>query len=199
MYDMSKHVSVMGLPFLLYYKLQSYFTTNIYELPCRLEQAFDLDGSAGWKGAGEMAFGNSWIHKIVGKIPGLGDHINSLFKNIRINYMSSWDPEAGSMGVSFPALSVKFNLFNDTLESAITNYIFINTVAPGNMWVQQGLIQHSGSVYDVKVDGHSRMFMCTGQVKVGFKGVLRDPPPSFFDQLVYKHINPNIMPSAEPK
>lgn len=195
-YTSDKHHSMLDIPFFLYYKIQSYVTTNIYELPCKIEQAFDLDGAQGWKGAGEITPENNFLGKMLKNIPGIGNTLTDMFKNVRINYMSSWDPASGQ-GVTFPVLNVKFSLFNDTLESALINYVFINTIAPGNMWVQDGLIQHSGSVYDVKVEGHSRMFMCTGQVKVNFKGALRDPSDYFLEQLIRRHLNPNAEDQAD--
>ena len=184
--DNAKH-SIVDFPFMMYYKLLSYVTTNIYEFPCKIDEAYNIQGSAGWN-SGSQGLDNDWIDKI----PGLGKILKmSMFSNIRINYVAHWDPKTGHTGMSYPALKVNFSLFNDTLESAINNFIFVNTIAPNNMWIQMGLIMHSSAIYDVKIEGHSRMYACMGDVTVKFKGQLRDPSVSFINTLVNKHLNAN--------
>ena len=67
------------------------------------------------------------------------------------------------------------------------NFIFINTIVPNNMWIQYGLFQHSSHIYDIKIDGHKRLFACAGNVKVSYKGVLRSPTALWIDNLVQKY------------
>ena len=45
-------------------------------------------------------------------------------------------------------------------------------------------------MFDVKVDGLGRFFMCTGNFKVEFKGVLRTPSQEVIKTLVTKHLKP---------
>jgi len=88
-------------------------------------------------------------------------------------------------------VNVKFDLFNDTLEGALTNFIFVNTIAPNNKWVQYHILSHSSSLYDIKIEGINRLFACTGNVDVTYNGVLRDPPMSFLNELK-KHLNKSM-------
>lgn len=60
-------------------------------------------------------------------IPIIGKMIDTLFGNMGINYTPWWDAESGSK-TKAPEIELKFSLFNDNLESAITNFIFINTI-----------------------------------------------------------------------
>jgi len=45
-------------------------------------------------------------------------------------------------------------------------------------------------LFDVKVDGLGRYFMCSGSMKVEYKGVLRTPSSSVIKTLVSKYKNP---------
>ena len=45
-------------------------------------------------------------------------------------------------------------------------------------------------MFDVKVDGLGRYFMCSGSVKVEYKGVLRTPSSTVIKTLVAKYRNP---------
>lgn len=111
--------------------------------------------------------------------------------------MPSWNPTVGHAGMKYPTLNVNFSLFNDTLESAINNFLFINTIAPNNMWIQMGILQHSSSIYDIKIDGHSRMYACAGDVKVKFKGALRSPSEQFIRTLFGKYVNETFIKDAK--
>ena len=182
----SSIAGVVDFPFWMYYKLLSYYTTNVYEIPFKVENAFNVEGSKGWHSSGK----GIELPDMIKKIPGIGDILDQAFGNIRINYVSYWKASEGGQ-TSYPELKVSFNLFNDTLSSALINFIFVNTVAPNNMWIQMGILQHSPAIYDVKIDGHARMYACTGDVNVKFKGQLRDPGPAFIGQLVSKHLNRN--------
>jgi hypothetical protein len=44
---------------------------------------------------------------------------------------------------------IKFNLFNDTLDKASINYMFVNTLIQGNTPVQYGLFSQAPSLYDI--------------------------------------------------
>ena len=71
---------MLDLPFMIYYRLQSCTTTNVYELPFRPETVFDVKGSAGW-GKGEIRFTDN---KILDKIGIVGKTINSMLSNVGI-------------------------------------------------------------------------------------------------------------------
>ena len=45
-------------------------------------------------------------------------------------------------------------------------------------------------MFDIKVDGLGRYFMCSGSVKVEYKGVLRTPSPTVIKNLATKYANP---------
>ena len=172
---------VFTLPYMIYYKLQSSVTTNIYELPMKIDTAFDVHGKEGWGGS-SIGFENTFLTKV----PVLNKIVKHLLGNVRINYMNWWDAESGSK-TEEPEITIKFSLFNDTAESAMMNFIFINTIVPNNMWIQYGLFQHSSHIYDIKIDGHKRLFACAGNVKVSYKGVLRSPTALWIDNLVQKY------------
>lgn len=57
-----------------------------------------------------------------------------MFDNVRINYMPFWESKDGS-ATKPPDVTVKFDLFNDTNERAMYNFIFVNTIIPNNMWL----------------------------------------------------------------
>ncbi len=75
------------------------------------------------------------------------------------------------------------DLFNDTDEHALNNFIFVNTICPSNMFLQYGIWQLPPSVYDIKIEGGRRWFMCKGSMTCSAKGVMRNPPRSFMDAL----------------
>lgn len=113
--------------------MQSCVTTNIYELPAKIDTAFDVHGQEGW-GGDALGIENTFL----GKAPGIGKILNTMFSNVRINYMNWWKAKEGSHTPE-PEITIKFDLFNDTAESAMTNFIFINTLVPNNMWLQYGI------------------------------------------------------------
>lgn len=67
-------------------------------------------------------------------IPFLGNMIKGILGNIAIDYLPWWDADAGSK-TREPEVSIDFDLFNDTAEAAMTNFIFVNTIVPHNRWV----------------------------------------------------------------
>ena len=48
----------------------------------------------------------------------------------------------------------------------------------------------SPSLFDIKVDGLGRYFMCSGSIKVEYKGVLRTPSSTIIQNLATKYKNP---------
>jgi len=45
-------------------------------------------------------------------------------------------------------------------------------------------------LFDIKVDGLGRYFMCSGSIKVEYKGVLRTPSSTVIKNLATKYANP---------
>ena len=112
-------------------------TTNIYEIPamCEGKPIMSSDGKAGWgDGEGFMDKGGFRVSGLLNKIPLIGEIANSLLGNIGINYMPWWNAEAGSKTTA-PDITVKFDLFNDTIDKALVNFIFVNTIIPNNTWI----------------------------------------------------------------
>lgn len=183
---------VMTFPYALYYRLQSCVTTNIFEVPAVSTDKTILKsggGMAGWTDGGDIfSSGGFRLSGLLGKIPIVGSLANMILGNIGINYMPWWNAESGTK-VKEPQIEIKFDLYNDSAEAAMINFIFVNTLVSGNKFVQYGMFQHSSNIYDVKIEGINRLFACAGDFTVTYEGVLRDPPKSWVDTLVDKYGN----------
>lgn len=137
---MSKDIrsKVLSFPFALYYNLQSCVTNNVYYVPAVSDSKMVLqsgDGHAGWTSGGDMlADGGIRLSGLLGKIPIIGSLANMLLGNIGINYMPWWNAEAGTH-VKDPEITMKFDLFNDTADAAMANFLFINTIVPSNKFI----------------------------------------------------------------
>lgn len=175
------NVMALKIPYMLYYGLQSTTTTNIYEVPFVNEPKllYTSTGSAGW---GDSA---GFISHI---LDGAKNILGSILPNVGIS-MSPWWNSSSGQGTFEDEVVVNFDLYNDGKDQAMKNFIFVNTIIPNNKWLQYGLIQHSPCLYDVKVEGIKRMYVCTGDFKVTYSGVLRKMPKKFINDLVYTHIN----------
>ena len=184
---------VMKFPYILYYRLQSCVTTNIYEVPAVTSDKTIMKsggGMKGWTDGGSdlMSIGGFRLSGLLGKIPVIGSLANMILGNVGINYMPWWNAESGTK-TQEPQVEIKFDLFNDSLEAAMINFIFVNTLVPGNKWIQYNMFQHSSCLYDVKIEGINRLFACAGDFTVTYDGVLRDPPEEFVWQLTQSHAN----------
>jgi len=181
---------LLTFPYTLYYRLQSCVTTNVYELPCKVDDdmMYQSNGTPGWVG-GTNALGIT-NNTFLTKIPIIGDILKNVLGNVQINFMPWWDAEKGAVGN--PEVSFKFDLFNDTAEAAMMNFIFVNTIVPNNRWLQYNMFQHSPNLYDVKLEGYNRLFACAGEFGVKGKGVLRTPPPGWVDTLCKTYGNSNL-------
>jgi hypothetical protein len=173
-------------PLFLYTALQSNTTTNIYEVPYSSKNIYTSDGAPGF---GEAKVALKDFTK--GTTGLLGKTIDKLLSNVRINYMPYWNSEQGT-GDKTIQIDVTFDLVNDTLDAAINNFLFVNTLIPGNKWIQYGFLQHSPNLYDIKISGLNRYFICTGAFTVTYGGLLRDVTDDFLTSLCEKHLNPNI-------
>lgn len=133
--------SVMTFPYTLYYKLQSCVTTNLYEVPAvdNEHRVMSSNGQAGWGGGeGMLGSGEFRISKLLGNVPVLGSILNMIFGNIGINFMPYWDANNGTK-TKEPVVTLKFNLFNDSYNAALFNFIFVNTLIPNNKWIQYNM------------------------------------------------------------
>lgn len=183
---------IMTFPYRLYYRLQSCLTTNIYEIPGTDSNKALIDsssGMAGWTDGGGDFNSGFRMSGVLAQIPGIGGILDMLLGNIGINYMPWWSAKAGTEGSKAPEIEIKFDLFNDSAEAAKMNFIFVNTIVPGNKWVQYNMFQHSPNLYDVKIEGINRLYACAGAFNVTYDGQLRNPPYRWIAELVSKHGN----------
>jgi len=184
---------IKDFPYMMYYRLLSCTSLNIYEIPCVSEQLWQTDGSTGWDieafrltdmiSGGDRKNGGSMVTKVLDMVTG---GLRDVIKRAQVNYMPKWDPSGNGMQ---DGLVVTFDLFNDTAEAAMKNFIFVNTIIPNNMWMQYGMLKHSPCVYDVKIEGVKRLFMCAADFKVKAGGLMRTPPSSWIQELCNKHAN----------
>ena len=67
-----------------------------------------------------------------------GAAMNYLLSNIKITTTPIW---GGTQDNSYPQLEIKFDLFNDCMEGAINNYVFIQTIMAKNRYLQYNIFQ----------------------------------------------------------
>ncbi len=171
--------AVLYAPFLLYYRLNTTTTTNIYEIPFDINVSHNTlmhsDGTYGW-GAGD-AFSAGIIglkgESLASKILGLN--------TLKTNMMPSFNPDGTTKGLDF---SIEFTLINDTAEGAANNYIMLHNLFGNNRWLQYGFVQAPASLYDVKVPGANRYFMCKGQFSCTAVGGFRTPSNLLCNKIV---------------
>jgi len=171
--------AVLYTPFILYYRLNTTTTTNIYEIPFDINVSHNTlmhsDGTYGW-GAGD-AFSAGIIglkgESLASKILGLN--------TLKTNMMPSFNPDGTTKGLDF---SIEFTLINDTAEGAANNYIMLHNLFGNNRWLQYGFVQAPASLYDVKVPGANRYFMCKGQFSCTAVGGFRTPSNLLCNKIV---------------
>lgn len=174
---------VMKMPFFFYYTFLSSTTLNIYEFPCKLNDdlLYASDGTPGWGGT---AFDLQVVQdKIRSFNAAAGAVADALLGNIRMMYLAPWNAMEG-WKTNDTDIQLKVHLFNDTVETAVTNFICVNTLIGNNKYAQYGVFQTGPSLYDVQVEGSNRLFACTGKFQVNAKGPMREPPYEFFKMLV---------------
>lgn len=185
----NKYTRLISLPYSIYYKMQSCTTSNIYELPyIKADNVlYSSNGSPGWDTANA---GFRFLPKALTSLPLIGNLLGQMFGNIGISWTPWWNASTGNATPEKDVV-ITFDLFNDTAEAAAINFVFINTIIPNNKWIQYGLFQHSPHIYDIKLEGYNRLFACTGDFDVKYKGVLRDMSDYWFDNILAKYINTN--------
>lgn len=174
-------MSVIKVPHLLYYQMISSLSLNVFELPFSGDFIREANGHGGWNGSRGY---NGLDPK--GGLPILQKIIGYAGDNIKVNMTPTWDGAQNEEGTN---IEFTVNLFNDSVEQTCVNFIFVNTILPAAMFSQYHIFQQSPSLFDVKVDGLGRFFMCSGSFKVEYKGVVRSPSDAVINTLVDKHMN----------
>lgn len=179
--DTDKQI-LIDFAYMLYYRLLDTTTTNNYVLPFNSQELLKGNGDVGWD---DNSFGGGAL----GHLGFLGDFLS---KGINLTVTPIWQGMKGSEGYT---LDFTVNLFNDTLEHSLHNYIFINTIIPQNLPTHYGIFQQPPSVYDLKIEGFNRLFMCSGKFNCNYKGVLRIPSLAFIGELK-KYVNTKVLPET---
>ena len=91
---------------------------------------YSSDGTPGWSDGGKLELVNTFL----GNVPVLGSLLKSVLGNVRVNFLPWWNSNEGH-GTAEPDVTIKFDLFNDTAEAALYNFIFVNTLVPNNKWI----------------------------------------------------------------
>lgn len=159
--------SIIKIPFFMYYCILTAYNTGFYTIPYDGNLIDQSNGSTGWGGNGDIGleFGSS-TSGIIATI------FKYAFGNFRFNLQPQWSPGGDT---KFPQITVTFNLFNDTVEAASNNFRFVNNIVAKNKYLQYNFFQQNPAAYDIKIGGLQRFYMCSADIKVESKGVLRLP------------------------
>lgn len=171
---------ILNWPYGLYYNLIGSTTTNVYELPCNYTELHRDINANGWNYQEDDSFGFGGINtsSLIGKA------ISFLGSNFSIKLQPRWK----ASDTSPQTVTITVNLFNDTLDHAVANYIMVNNLIANSMSLQYGLYKHAPAYYDVKIAGFTRMFMCKGTINVSHAGQTRTPNVDFYKKLeIYKN------------
>ena len=156
---------IIHLPYILYYKILKAQTNNIYEFPAIVNSIFK-SGSYGWSNGHQFNLGAEQSGVLSFLANSIGTTVTPVF-----------DPRHN--GSDEPVgFTINLDLINDNINHARNNYNLVQSLVLYNMWVQYGLVQGPGSLYDVKIAGGQRFLMCTGNISVTNKGILRKIPSS---------------------
>lgn len=182
-YELMKTL-ILSLPYQLYFKLQACATTNIYEIPFNNDSKglYSSTGTPGWDGA------SGFVGSLIDSAKGL---LGSILPNVNVQW-APWYNAMGGEKTPEDGVVLSFDLFNDDADAAMNNFIFVNTIIPQNRWLQYGLFQHSPCLYDIKIEGVKRLFLCTGEFKVTQGGVLRTPTKKWISDLISVHGNNSL-------
>lgn len=160
---------VIHLPYALYYSILGATPSNFYEFPAYIKSGFmDANGSYGWND--DDAIGGLISSSRMNVLHG-SKYLNFLMKGMNANFMPVFNPHTSKPDYS--TIVVEFDLINDTVQKAQKNYQFMHTLMLNNMWIQFGFVQGPACLYDIKIVGGNRFFMCSGDFKVSYKGTLR--------------------------
>ena len=165
---------VLHIPAIMYYGMMTARTTGYYTVPYSGKMVDASNGAEGWNMNHGFSGLNTSEYSMVGQLA------NFFGKNIKFNTTPTWD---GNTKQDYPQMEVSFQLFNDTMEAALTNYMFINTIFAKNRFYQYHIFQQNPCVYDLKIEGYGRFYMCSGNMHCDYKGVSRNPPMEFLKKL----------------
>lgn len=137
------------IPFLIYYQMCTTKTNAVYVLPYS-GKIVDQSSGGGFESRGFEKYKGSQFGV-------LGALLKFFMKNIRFNTTPVWGTDQQEQ---FPAIEVDVDLFNDTPEAAANNFVFVNSIMAKNRFIQYHIMQHNPCVYDIKIDGYNRLYMC---------------------------------------
>ena len=107
---------------------------------------------------------------------GLGALLESFIGSVDIMSSAQWQA-AGNTGLNgatgYDAINFEFSIFNRTSDDVYKNLRFIHTLIPEALWLQNGLFQVPGTLYDVEIPGRTRFYWCTAEFKCEYQGKTR--------------------------
>jgi len=125
--DDKTYLSIVKVPHILYYQMISSLSLNIFELPFSGEFVREANGHGGWNiGKGLKGIGGAGSGLFSKFISFFGD-------NIKVSMTPTWDGAADEEGTT---IEFTVNLFNDSVDAACVNFVFVNTLLPGMMFTQ---------------------------------------------------------------
>lgn len=183
-------VTVLDIPYNLYYKILGATTNAIYEIPTIFpSNLLTSDGKFGWS-----TNSNSNIlptAAIGGGAKGSAGAIFSgvlgLMKNkMGLTIMPFFNPSTAAAGENSDKVEIILDLVNDTFEHALSNFKFVQTLHLNNKWIQTGIFNGPANLYDISIPGGTRLFMCTAVINITFKGAIRKIHPEIPDEIKTK-------------
>lgn len=198
--ETSKHdLAILDFPWNMYYRLMGSTTNVVYRIPCQFPNNFlNSNGSYGWSNANIGYYSDLkklYTHNKNPKKNKDDDNSNSdsnnkskdkkslmstVFSQIFTNFsqkfgisiMPFFSP-GNSKNDSNMAFTITFDLINDTFDHANANHAFVQTLIANNKWLQYMFFTYPSNLYDVRIPGGYRLFMCTGNFSVKYKGVIK--------------------------
>ena len=191
---------MISFVFCVYMKLKAYLTTNVYEVPYFPAEGYNVKGNinSGWQDSplgfqgatkavkGTVGLFTSWIPIVGPIINRLTGYITKPFDRITMSSFPDWKGPQ----IENETVETTFYLFNDSMESALENFIFVNTILPNTLWYQSNLLQFPPALYDVKISGIGTIYACNiSNAVVKGIGVYRKPSMKFLKMLLWYHSN----------
>lgn len=106
----------------------------------------------------------------------IGSMFESFIGSVDIMSSAQWQA-SGNTGLNgatgYDAINFEFSIFNRTSDDVYKNLRFIHTLIPEALWLQNGLFQVPGTLYDVEIPGRTRFYWCTAEFKCEYQGKTR--------------------------
>lgn len=190
---------VIDIPYNLYFNILGSTTNAKYIIPVEFPaNIYNSDGSYGWSNndlkaplhtlsrtfsksknsSAKNTSNNSSEKNASGNVlttvaSTLGSFaFNKIAEKLNFKTMPMFDP-SNDKGKDNETITVNFDLVNDTIEKAAQNYSFIQTLIANNKWVQTFVFSNPSNLYDVKIPGGYRLFACTADINVSYKGAVK--------------------------